>query len=80
MKYIDSSTTVYILTPGIYAFSDFNLMIISLLPIYIKIDITIEDIRLRSNVNNNKTNRFTKNSGSFPLFPPEHIISPQSKL
>ena len=56
MKFVDASTLGYTLEPGIYEVSDFNFMLKSLLP-----RITIDDIRLRSNVSSNETIRFTKN-------------------
>ena len=60
-KYIATSCTGYILPHGIYEIDDIYLLLKSLLPHDLKVDITIDDIRLRSNSTNNKTIRFTKN-------------------
>ena len=62
MKYIDASTTRYTLEPGIYEFSDNKLLIESLLPSDMKVNINIDDIRLRSNMTTIKTVRFSKKS------------------
>ena len=60
MKYIDASTTRYTLEPGIYEISDMNLMLKSLLPEEVKVIITIDDIRLKTNLTSIRTIRFTK--------------------
>ena len=54
MKYIATSSTAYTLPPGIYEVSDNTLMLKSLFSNEVKIDITIDDIRLRSNLTRNK--------------------------
>ena len=54
------STKGYTLPPGIYEISDFTLMLKSLLPDEVKVKITIDDIRLRSNLTTKKLIRFTK--------------------
>ena len=64
VKYISGSTIGYTLSPGVYEISDINLMLKSLLPGKVKVNITIDDIRLKSKLNNNKTIRFTKKSFS----------------
>ena len=61
-KYIDTSSTGYTLSEGIYEISDFNLMINSLLPDEVKVNITIDHIRLGSNLTTNKTIWPTKKS------------------
>ena len=48
MKYINASTIGYTLEPGIYEIGDSNLMIKSLLPTEVKVNNTIDDVRLRS--------------------------------
>ena len=50
----------YTLEPGIFEFSDNELMLKSLLPDVIKVNITIDDIRLRWNLTTIKIIRFTK--------------------
>ena len=62
MKNFNASTTRYTFPPGIYEISDNNLMLKSLLPDDIKVNITVDDNRLRSNLITNKTMRFTKRS------------------
>ena len=47
---------------GIYEFSDINLLLKSLLPNKVKVEITIDDIRLKSNLTTSETIRFTKKS------------------
>ena len=43
-----------------YEISDINLMLKSLLPKEVKVNITIDDIRLKSNSTTNETIKFTK--------------------
>ena len=62
MNYIDASTIGYTLPVGIYEITDFNLMLKSLLTDDMKVNITRDDIRLRSNLTTNKTIKFTKRS------------------
>ena len=59
-KYNAGSTIGYTLPPGVYEISDINLMLKSLLPGKVKVIITSDDIRQKSNWNNNKIIRFTK--------------------
>ena len=59
-KFIDSKSTGYTFPPGINEVFDKNSMLKSLLPDEWKENITIDDIRLRSNLTTNKSNRFTK--------------------
>ena len=59
-----TSTTGYTFKPRKFKISDFNLMLKSLIPDEVKVNITIDDIRLRSNLTSNETIRFTKK----PLF------------
>ena len=60
VKYIAGSTTGYTLPPGIYEITGINMMLKSLLPNEVKVNITIDDFRLKSNLTTNKTIRFTK--------------------
>ena len=60
VKYIAGSTTGRTLTPGMYEIIDINLMLKFSLPNELKVIITIDDIRLRSNLTTNKTIKFTK--------------------
>ena len=60
VKYIATSIIGYTLPVGIYEISDNNSMIKSLLPNNVKVNITIDDIRLKSNLTTNKTKKFTK--------------------
>ena len=62
MKHIDASTSGYTLPPGIYEVSVINLVLKSLLPDDVKVNITIDDIRLRSNITNSNTTRCNKRS------------------
>ena len=50
MNYIAASTIGYTLPPGIYETTDFNLVLKSSLPDDVKVRITADDIRLRSNL------------------------------
>ena len=60
MKHIDASTTGYTLPPrGVYEVSDIKSMIKSLFPDDVKVDITVDDIRLRIILTNDNTIRFT---------------------
>ena len=62
IKYVDGSTKGYTLPPGISEPKDIKLMLKSLLLNRVKVKITIDDIRLKSNLTTNKTIRFTKKS------------------
>ena len=62
VKYNAGSTIGDTLPPSIYEISDINLMIKSLLPKEIKLMFTIDDIRLKSKLTNDKTVGFTNQS------------------
>ena len=62
MNYIDASTTEYTLPLGVYEVSYFNSMLTSLFPDDLNVNITIDDITLKSNLTNNNTKRFTEKS------------------
>ena len=50
LKYIDASSTVYILPPGVYEISYTKLMIKSIPTDEVKVKITTDDIRHKSNL------------------------------
>ena len=62
LKYIPTTTIGYTLPPGMYEIIDINFMLKSLLPKDVKVNITNYDIKLKSNLTTNKTNKFTKKS------------------
>ena len=61
-KHMAGSTEGYTIPPGVYEITDNYLMLKSLLPKGVKVNITIDDTRLKSTLNNNKTRWFTKKS------------------
>ena len=60
VKYIAGTTSGHTLPPAVYEISDINLMLKCLLPGKVKVNVTIDEIRLKSKLNHNKTIRFTK--------------------
>ena len=62
LKYIPTKRTGDSLNPGIYEVVDLNNTLKHVLPDNVKINITIDDIRLKSNLNINQTLIFTKRS------------------
>ena len=60
IKYVAGSTKGYILPPGVYELVDINFMLKSLLPKEIKVNMTIDDVRLKSNLTTNRTMKFTE--------------------
>ena len=62
LKYIPTKRTGYSLNPGIYEVVDLNNTLKHILPDKIKINITIDDIRLKSNLRINQTLLFTEKS------------------
>ena len=60
LKDITGSTKGYTLAPGVYEISDNNFMLKSQLPEEVKVNITIDDVRLKSNLTTIKAIRFTK--------------------
>ena len=62
VKFIAGSTKGYALAPGIYEVIDINMMLKPLLPKNVKVKITIDNIRPKSNLTTNKTIRLTKKS------------------
>ena len=65
VKYIPGSTKRYTLLPVVYEVADINMMLKSLLPKEVKVNITVDEIRLKSNLTTNKTIRFTKKKSLF---------------
>ena len=61
-KYTATSSTGYTLPPGIFEIAFFDLMLKSFFPDEVKVKITNNDIRLRSNITTNKTIKFTGKS------------------
>ena len=58
MKDTATAAIGYTLPPSIYEVSDINLMSKCLLPDEVEVNITFDDIRLRSNLTNNKKIEF----------------------
>ena len=65
VKNIAGSTKGFTLGQGIFEVTDINMMLKSLLPEDVKVNITRDDIKPKSNVSNNKTISFTKRSFSY---------------
>ena len=65
IKYIAASSTRFTLPPGIYEISDLTSRLKFLLPDDVKVNITIDDTRLRSNLTTNKTIKLTKKISFF---------------
>ena len=59
-KHIDAKSAGYSFPPGIYETTDINLMLKSLLPADVKVNITNDDFGKKSSLTTNKTIRFTK--------------------
>ena len=62
LKYIPTKRTGYSLNPGIYEIVDLNNTLKHILPDNVKISVTIDDIRLKSNLKINQTLIFTEKS------------------
>ena len=62
LKYIPTKRTGYSLNPGIYEVIDLNNTSKHILPNNVKVNITIDDIRLKSNLKINQTLIFTERS------------------
>ena len=63
-NYFPSNRTVYIIEPGLYEIGKINKTLEYSLHDIVKVGITCNDIRLGSNINNNRTLMFTKKSFS----------------
>ena len=62
LKYIPTKRTGYSLNPGIYEIVDLTTILIYILPDNVRVNITIDDIRLKSNLKINQTLIFTEKS------------------
>ena len=62
LKYIPTKRTGFLLNPGIYERVDLNNTLKYMLPDKAKINVTIDDIRLNSNIKTNQTLIFTEKS------------------
>ena len=62
LNYIPTKRTGYSLNPGIYEVVDLNKTLNHILPDNVKVNITIDDIRLKSNLKINQTLIFTEKS------------------
>ena len=62
LKYIPTKRTGYSLDPGIYEVDDLNNTLKSILPDNVKVTVSIDDIRLKSNLKINQTLIFTEKS------------------
>ena len=62
LKYIPTKRTGYSLSPGIYEVVDLNNTLNYILPDNVKVNVTIDDIRLKSNLRINQTLIFTEKS------------------
>ena len=60
MKYTSATSFGYTLQERIYEISNLNIMLKYLPPDVVRVDITIDDVRLRSNSTTNKTITLTK--------------------
>ena len=62
LKYIPTKRTGYSLNPGIYEIVDLNNTLKYILPNNVKVSVTIDDIRLKSNLKTNQSLIFTEKS------------------
>ena len=62
LKYIPTKTTGYSLNPGIYEVVDLNNTLKYFLTSNVKVSVTIDDVRLKSNLKINQTLIFTEKS------------------
>ena len=67
-KYTSATSIGYTLPPGIYEISYITLMLKSLLRDDVKVNVTIDDFRLRLSLTTNKTMRFFKKSFFYTIF------------
>ena len=67
LKYLPTKRTSYSLNPGIYDVIDLNNTLKDILPKNVKVNITIDDIRLKSNLKINQTLIFTEKSFSYTI-------------
>ena len=62
LKYIPTKRTGYSLTLGIYEVVDLNISVKYILPDNVKVSVTIDNVRLKSNLKTNQTLNFTEKS------------------
>ena len=62
LKYIPTKRTGYSLNPGVYEVIDLNNTLKYILPDNVKVSVTIDDIKLKSNLKTNQTLIFTEKS------------------
>ena len=62
LKYLSTKRIGYSLNPGIYEITDLNNTLKHILPDNVKVNVTIDDIRLKSNLKINQTLIFTEKS------------------
>ena len=62
LKYIPTKRTGYSLNPGIYEVIDLNNTLKYILPDNLKVNVTIDDIRLKADIKTNQTFIFTEKS------------------
>ena len=76
-KYIPTKRTGYSLNPGTYEVVDLNNILKHMLPDNVKVSVTIDDIRLKSNLKFNQTLIFTEKSFFYTIlgFSQSHSIS-----
>ena len=67
LKYIPTRRIGYFQNLGIYEVVDLNNTLKCFLPDNVKISVTIDDVRLKSNLKSNQTLIFTENSFSFTI-------------
>ena len=75
LKYITTKRTGYSLNPGIYEIIDLNNTLKNILPDIVKVNITIDDIRLKSNLKINQTLIFTEKSFFYTILSFTHSRS-----
>ena len=62
VKYFPTSTTGYILPPGVNEIRNCDFLLQSFLPNNVEVKLSTDDIRLRSNLSTNRTMKFTEKS------------------
>ena len=67
LKYIPTKRTGYSLNPGIYEVVDLNNTLKYILPDNVKVSVTIDDVRLKSNLKTNQTLFFTQKSSFYTI-------------
>ena len=60
LKYIPTKRTGYSLNPGIYEVVDLNISLKHILPDNVKVSVTIDDVRIKTNSKTNQTINFTE--------------------